>query len=74
MQRLEGAVTFGKLVKKHRLKNEFTLAELSGMTGLTAAAICQIENHDREPQLKTALKLIRKLQIPITHLMFLEDM
>jgi len=53
---------------------EFTLAEVSQMNGLTAAAICQIENHDREPQLKTALKLVRKLQIPVTHLLMLEDM
>jgi len=67
-------MTFGALVKKHRHKMEFTLAEVSQMTGLTAAAICQIENHDREPQLKTALKLVRKLQIPVTHLLMLEDM
>ncbi len=67
-------MTFGELVRKHRHKMEFTLAEVALMTGLTAAAICEIENHNREPQLRTALKLIRKLQIPITHLMILEDM
>jgi transcriptional regulator with XRE-family HTH domain len=60
---------FGSLIKGYRIKHGLILKDLSDICGLTPSAISQIENHEREPQLKTALKLMKALHVPIDELL-----
>jgi transcriptional regulator with XRE-family HTH domain len=68
LSRLNG-MKFGKLIHRYRIDQGIIIKDLSDLCGLTPAAISQIENSRREPQLSTALKLMKALHIPITQLL-----
>lgn len=59
----------GKNLKKIRTFIGLSITELSRRTGLTPAAICQIENNKREPELKSVIKLMNCFNISFERLL-----
>lgn len=52
-------MSFGSNLKKMRKSLGMTAAELAERTGLTPAAISQIENDIRDPSLSTIIKILK---------------
>lgn len=63
---------FGQLLDQHIKANGFTQADVAEITGLTRAAICQIVNGKRDVMLTTALKIVRRTQMPLSTWMRIE--
>ncbi len=65
--------TFARRVKFARQRQKLTQAQLAERSGLTAAAISQIESGDRMPAFKTIVALARALGTTPNDLMGLEE-
>lgn len=55
-----------------RTKNELTLAEVAGLTGLSESMLCRVENGERELAPLTKVKVARRLGVPVRALFDLE--
>ena len=59
---------FGKELARIRMSLEMTAAELAHRTGLTPAAISQIESGKREPSLSSIVKILKAIPIKFERL------
>lgn len=53
---------YGVRLKQRRKGRGLTLAQLGGMSGLTASAIARIERRERMPSIDTVIKLEKALE------------
>lgn len=67
------AQTFARRLKFARQRQKLTQAQLADRSGLTAAAISQIESSDRMPAFRTIVALARALGTTPNDLMGLEE-
>lgn len=59
-------VAIGREVRAFRRKQEITVAELSGTTGLSIGMLSKIENGNTSPSLTTLQTLANALSVPLT--------
>jgi len=62
-------IIFGKNLRGIREFLGISQADLAKRAKLTPAAICQIENGLRDPQLKTTVQIITALGVPLERLL-----
>lgn len=59
-------VAIGREVRNYRRQQETTVAELSGMTGISIGMLSKIENGNTSPSLTTLQALANALSVPLT--------
>lgn len=59
-------VAIGREVRAHRRQQEFTVAELAQITGLSIGMLSKIENGNTSPSLTTLQTLANALSVPLT--------
>jgi transcriptional regulator with XRE-family HTH domain len=59
-------VAIGREVRGYRRQQEITVAELSGMTGISIGMLSKIENGNTSPSLTTLKALANALSVPLT--------
>lgn len=65
-------MTFGELLQKWMDENNLSQAEIAEITDSTRAQINQYVKGSREPCLSSFLKIIRRLQIPLKEICYLD--
>ena len=58
-----GKVTFGRLLKSHRLAEELTQAQLAKLLKISKQNLNDLETGRKSPSLKRALKITKKLNL-----------
>lgn len=61
-------MAFGKNMKKARLAAGMTLRELSEKTGVRLPGLLGLEHEDRSPQLETAIRIAKALNVSLEYL------
>jgi transcriptional regulator with XRE-family HTH domain len=56
------------LIRRHRLRRNLTLAELSELSGISVAHLSRLENGRRTPTVRLLLQLARALGVPLAAL------
>lgn len=59
-------VAIGREVRSYRKQKEITVAELSGLTGISIGMLSKIENGNTSPSLTTLQTLANALSVPLT--------
>jgi transcriptional regulator with XRE-family HTH domain len=59
-------VAIGREVRSYRRQQEITVAELSGLTGISIGMLSKIENGNTSPSLTTLQALANALSVPLT--------
>ncbi len=59
-------VAIGREVRAYRRQQEITVAELSGLTGISIGMLSKIENGNTSPSLTTLQNLANALSVPLT--------
>ncbi|MFK7838345.1 MAG: helix-turn-helix domain-containing protein [Sulfitobacter sp.] len=59
-------VAIGRQVRSYRKQQEITVAELSGLTGISIGMLSKIENGNTSPSLTTLQALANALSVPLT--------
>ena len=59
-------VAIGREVRSYRKQQEITVAELSGLTGISIGMLSKIENGNTSPSLTTLQTLANALSVPLT--------
>lgn len=65
-QVVEGVAAFTRALAVRRAESGLSLAQLAGLTGMSAPGINRIENGERTPTLATMIALGRALKMTIT--------
>lgn len=52
-------------LRQYRERREWTLRDVSGLTGLSTSYLCRIEQGQREPTAATKVLIARKLGAPV---------
>jgi len=66
-------MTFGELLTKWMKENNLTQAEVAKITGSTRAQINMYIKNTRDPHLHSFLRIIRRLQIPLKEICYLDE-
>lgn len=65
---------FGKKIRKERLLNEFTQAELAEKSDISYNFLGQIERGERVPSLDTTLNIAKNLNVTVNDLLYGDEL